>query len=81
MAAQNFIGSAAGSSTASAVWDPGVEDFVSFPSTHWRLDKHSNGYDLNRYVSSAFTTNVGSGGRITKDDLRELWLHLASLVG
>lgn len=83
MAAHNFLGSAAGSSTASAVLIGVGEASVQYvldPAALWRLDVGPGGrFVINRKISSSYTALAG--GSLSVDDLRSLWLGLSNIVG
>ena len=79
MAAHNFIGSAAGVGTASAVWNAKEFSYVLDPKGVWQLSRSGGTFTLKRFVASAYTTDLGTG--ITEADMRSLWLGLSNLVG
>ena len=76
MAAHNFLGSAAGSSTASAVLKIGGGlGFVSAQG-NWKLAIVGGEFSLERLIGGAFTQI--DGGPCSVADLRALWVGLLS---
>jgi hypothetical protein len=74
VSAHNFVISAAGTSTASAVWNTHGLPFVS-ASGNWSLVAAGNGLlELSRFYSGAF--NPVAGGAVSAADLRALWTGL-----
>ena len=79
MANHDFIGSAAGSSTASAIWKVGGGlSFVSAQG-NWKLVISANEYSLERFYSGGFTEIAG--GALSLADARALWLGLMDCKG